>query len=198
MARYLTTHKIAGLIGVSERTVANWIDRGHLDAFRTPGGHRRVAPEGLRQFLVQRGIPIPDELDDGIRVLVVEDDPDVARVLKMHLTSEGANYVVTTIGDGVTALIHIGDRKPNVVILDILMPGMDGLEVCRKVRANADLKDVQVVFVTGRTDLDPASVKRDTGALDLLQKPVRGPELRAAVQRAVATRAVSPKPLPAR
>lgn len=191
MARFLTTHQIAALIGVSERTVANWIDRGHLDAFRTPGGHRRVSPPSLRRFLTARNIPVPEDLNDEVRILIVEDDPMVAETLKGLLVAGDAGYEVAAIGDGVTALIHIGDRKPQVVILDILMPGMDGLEVCRKIRENPEVRDVQVIFVTGRTDIDPVAVRRTTGARDVLFKPIRGAELREAVDRALNARALA-------
>jgi len=185
VAKFLTTHQIAGLLGVSERTVANWIDRGHLDAFRTPGGHRRVAPKALREFLITREMPIPEELSEDIHILIVEDDPMVADTLKGFLMEDGSPYKVTAIGDGVSALIDIGNRKPKVVLLDILMPGMDGLEVCRKIRANDELRDVEVIFVTGYTDIDPENVKRDTGALDVLFKPVRGEVLRDVVAKAL-------------
>ncbi len=185
MTKYLTTNQIAGILGVSERTVANWIDRGHLDAFRTPGGHRRVTPAAARQFLTARGMPVPREISENIRILIVEDDPVVAQTLRNYLKSDSALYDVTVKHDGVSALLHLGGHKPHVVVLDILMPGMDGLEVCRKIRENLDLQDVNVIFVTGRTDLDPETIKRDTGAFDVLWKPIRGAELRETVQRAL-------------
>lgn len=188
MARFLTTHQIAGLLGVSERTVANWIDRGHLEAFRTPGGHRRVSPAALREFLHKKNIPVPEELSEEVRILIVEDDPLVAQTLKGYLLGENPNYEVTAIQDGVSALIHIGNRKPHVVLLDILMPGMDGLEVCRKIRDNPALRDVQVIFVTGYADLDPDTIIRDTGAADVLRKPVKGGDLREAVEKALTHR----------
>ena len=188
MARFLTTHQIAGLLGVSERTVANWIDRGHLDAFRTPGGHRRVSPANLRSFLVNRGIPIPEELSEETRILIVEDDALVADALKGYLNADGNSYHVATISDGVSALIHIGHRKPHVVLLDILMPGMDGLEVCRKIRGNSELGEVKVVFVTGSPDIDPVAVKRETGAAEVLLKPVSGEQLRDCVTRVLRMR----------
>ena len=188
MARFLTTHQIAGLLGVSERTVANWIDRGHLDAFRTPGGHRRVSPGGLREFLYKRNIPVPEEVSEDMRILIVEDDPLVAQTLRGYLIGDNPNYDVTAIQDGVSALIHIGNQKPHVVLLDILMPGMDGLEVCRKIRANKDLEDVHVIFVTGYADLDSETIMRDTGAAEVLRKPVKGVDLRDAVGRALAER----------
>lgn len=186
MARFLTTHQIAGLLGVSERTVANWIDRGHLDAFRTPGGHRRVAPPSLVDFLEKKNIPIPEELAEDVRILIVEDDPQVARTLETALQSLPGRMDVTSIGDGISALIHIGSAKPHVVILDILMPGMDGFEVCRKIRDNAACNDVSVIFVTAYPDMDPETIKRDTGAADVLRKPVRGRDLCEAVSQVLA------------
>jgi excisionase family DNA binding protein len=185
LGNYLTTHQIAKLLGFSERTVANWIDRGHLLAFRTPGGHRRVDPGELRNFLRGRGMPIPRELADDFRVLIVEDDPLVARTLKGYLDSSGAGYQVTTVRDGVSALIHIGSTKPHLVILDILMPGMDGLEVCRKIRSNALLKDVRVLFLTGYSGVDPDAVRADTGACGVVLKPVRGDEFCGLVDQAL-------------
>ena len=183
MPRYLTTHQMAGLLGVSERTVANWIDRGHLDAFRTPGGHRRVAPSSLRDFLEAQGIPIPPEITAGTQVLVVEDDPLVAAALVSHLEEGDGELEVSSIGDGISALIQIGNRKPRLILLDIIMPGMDGLEVCRRIRQNEDLKDVQVVFVTGYADLDRKEICRETGAVDVIFKPVSGENLRRVVDR---------------
>ena len=188
MAGELTTHQIAGFIGVSERTVANWIDRGHLAAWRTPGGHRRVPPAGLREFLYKRNIPVPEEVSEDVRVLIVEDDPLVAQTLKGYLVGEHPHYDVTAIQDGVSALIHIGNRKPHVVLLDILMPGMDGLEVCRKICADGALGDIRVIFVTGYADLDAETIMRNTGAVEVLRKPVKGSDLRGSVERALAGR----------
>lgn len=187
--RFLTTNQIAGMIGVSERTVANWIDRRHIDAHRTPGGHRRVSPDDLVQFLQGRGMPVPRQLQTEIRVLIVEDDAQVARALQGYLAPDITGYSVTWMEDGLSALMQIGHSKPHVVLLDILMPGMDGLEVCRKIRANPDLADVQVIFVTGYTDIDADTIRRDTGAVDVLLKPVSGAELNEAVAKALSTRA---------
>jgi excisionase family DNA binding protein len=185
LGNFLTTHQIARLLGFSERTVANWIDRGHLVAFRTPGGHRRVEPSELRSFLRNRQMPVPRELADDLRILLVEDDPLVARTLKGHLESASSGYQVTTMRDGVSALIHIGSSKPHLVILDILMPGMDGLEVCRRIRNTPLLKDVRVIFVTGYTGVDPEAVKADTGAFAVLLKPINSEAFRACVDQAL-------------
>ena len=139
MQRLMTTNEIGRLVGVSERTVANWIDRGYLPAFRTPGGHRRVDPKVLTGFLVERGIPVPESLDTRPLVLIVEDDVQVAETLRSYLEQPEGRFNVHVIHDGVSALIHIGNKKPQLVLLDVVMPGMDGLEVAKKIRANPEL-----------------------------------------------------------
>jgi excisionase family DNA binding protein len=179
----LTTNAIGKLVGVSERTVANWIDRGYLTAFRTPGGHRRVEKKILAEFLQKRGLPIPTSLEDRVSILIVEDDVEVGSTLKSWLEQPGDTYQVKVVHDGVTALLDIGARKPNLVLLDVVMPGMDGIEVCRKIKADATLSDVHVVFVTARRDLDAAALTRDTGASELKLKPLWKTDLRETVAR---------------
>ncbi len=179
--RLMTTNEIGRLVGVSERTVANWIDRGYLAAFRTPGGHRRVDPKVLTQFLVQRGIPVPESLDTRPLVLIVEDDIQVAETLRSFLETGSGRYNVQVIHDGVSALIFIGNKKPDLVLLDVAMPGMDGLEVCRKIRANPEMVDCRVMFVTARHDLNSEEVLRQTGGASWITKPVRKQELVEAV-----------------
>lgn len=185
MQRLMTTNEIGRLVGVSERTVANWIDRGYLPAFRTPGGHRRVDPKVLTGFLVERGIPVPESLDTRPLVLIVEDDVQVAETLKSYLEQPEGRFNVHVIHDGVSALIHIGHKKPQLVLLDVVMPGMDGLEVCRKIRGNPELNDTKVMFVTARHDLNFSEVLKETGAAGLLAKPVRRQELVDAVNTAL-------------
>lgn len=181
--KQLTTNAIGKLVGVSERTVANWIDKGYLPAVRTPGGHRRVERRTFVDFCRKRGMPVPDHLDEGVSILIVEDDVDVGAMMKSWLTLPGDPYHVKVVHDGVSALLDIGARKPRLVLLDVVMPGMDGLEVCRKVKADAALGDVRIVFVTARRDLDAASVMRETGAAAFQLKPVWKSELRETVAR---------------
>ncbi|HYC78550.1 MAG TPA: response regulator [Planctomycetota bacterium] len=183
MQRLLTTNEIGKLVGVSERTVANWIDRGYLSAFRTPGGHRRVDPKILSGFLVKRGLPVPEFLDERSSILIVEDDVQVGETLKTWLEQPGDPFQVKLLHDGVSALLDIGARKPRLVLLDVLMPGMDGIEVCRKIKADAALGDVQVLFVTAHRAMEPADLAKETGAAGVLLKPVRKQELRDSVAR---------------
>lgn len=191
MQRQLTTNEIGRLVGVSERTVANWIDRGYLNAFRTPGGHRRVDPRHLAEFLGKRGMPVPDALIDKVSILIVEDDVQVADTLRNWLSEPEDRYDLKVVHSGVEALLHIGGKKPRLVLLDVLMPGMDGIEVCRKIKADANLADVEVLFVTARHDLDPDELRRETGAAGVIQKPVKKDAFRRKVRAVVGESAAS-------
>jgi CheY-like chemotaxis protein len=109
----------------------------------------------------------------------------VAETLRSYLEQPEGRFNVHVIHDGVSALIHIGNKKPQLVLLDVVMPGMDGLEVAKKIRANPELGDTKVMFVTARHDLDSAELMRETGAYGFLSKPVRRAELVEAVNTAL-------------
>ncbi len=184
MQALLTTNEIGKMVGVSERTVANWIDRGYLQAFRTPGGHRRVDAKILAAFLVQRGMPLPAGLDHRPTILVVEDDHQTVTSLRDFLETDG-KWDITFKSDGISGLIHIGKHKPKVVMIDANMAGMNGLDVAKKIRSNPEMDDVRVVISSDRADLDPAKVKRETGASEVLSKPILRQDLQAAITRAL-------------
>ena len=87
------------------------------------------------------------------RVLVVEDDPDVLRILTSLLASYPRASTVETAVDGYEALIKVGTFRPSLLILDVVMPKLDGVEVCRRLRANPGTRHIKIVAITGRTDL---------------------------------------------
>jgi excisionase family DNA binding protein len=173
----MTTNEIGRLVGVSERTVANWIDRNYLAAFRTPGGHRRVDPRVLAEFLTKRGMPVPEKLIERVSILIVEDDVQVGETMRNWLVQAGEGFDVRLVNGGVEALLTIGAQKPKLVLLDVMMPGMDGVEVCKKIKADPSFSDIDVLFVTGRHDLDAENLRSATGASGVLMKPLKRGDL---------------------
>ena len=122
------------------------------------------------------------------RILVVDDDPKVLSLMDRGLAFEG--YAVDVAADGNTALEIARDRPPHLVILDVMLPGIDGVEVCRRLRANAD--DVAILMLTGRASV-PARVEGlDAGADDYLVKPFAFDELLARI-RALLRRLMPPE-----
>jgi len=124
--------------------------------------------------------------DGPTRVLVVEDDPTVAEVVARYLEREG--FVVESVGDGKQALARADERLPDLVVLDIMLPGLDGLEVCRRLRS---LAPIPVVMLTARGSEEDRVLGLELGADDYVSKPFSPRELTARV-KAVLRRAGSP------
>ena len=147
---YLTTGEVARRCQVSVGTVKNWIEAGQLEAFRTPGGHFRIKSSALQQF--QSAFGFPADPDDRPRILVVDDQRefvdlaiDSLKVLLPDARLEGA-------GGGYEALLRIGSLQPHVLLLDLRMPGLDGFEVCRRVKEAPASKGTRIVAMTGFVD----------------------------------------------
>src|SRR5262245_41470765 len=147
-----TTFETAKLCQVSPLSIINWVNAGRLPAFRTPGGHRRIRREDLVRFMRESGIPLPEELREGTgrpRVLVVDDDQAIRDTLAQYLTGRAKPYEVATARDGFEAGKLVCTFRPNVVLLDLRMPGMDGFEVCRTIKADPETSVTAIIAVTG-------------------------------------------------
>ncbi|MEO0994643.1 MAG: phosphate regulon transcriptional regulator PhoB, partial [Pseudomonadota bacterium] len=114
------------------------------------------------------------------RVLVVEDEDAICALLEYNLQKEGFDVRVST--DGEDALLMIEEDKPDLVLLDWMLPGLSGIEICRRIRARPDSRDVPVIMLTARSDEDDRIRGLDTGADDYLTKPFSVPELTARVR----------------
>ena len=169
----LSTIQVARMLGVAVSSVAKWIDSGKLVAGRTPGGHRRIEKDNLVRFLRQQKLRIPDELDHARpKVLVVDDDKAVANWLADEVRERFPDCEVLLAFDGYRAGEMIGLSKPEVIILDLHIPGLDGFEICRSVKSNPVLKSARVIAVTG--DASEATSRRvlKLGADACLEKPI--------------------------
>ena len=164
-----TTHDLSRLLHVNPRSVINWIEQDLLQSFRTPGGHRRVRHEDLLAFLRKHNIPMPGALAGGtFSVLIVEDDPDVSKILQTLLESQGG-YSVTTAADGINALMVVGRERPDLMILDIKIPGVDGIEVCRQIKADPKGKTA-IIAISGQPDSSAKALA--AGADAFVSKPL--------------------------
>jgi excisionase family DNA binding protein len=147
---FLTTFEISQLCEVNPTTVQNWVKEGKLKAFTTPGGHRRVRREDLVGFLKEFGMPLPAELrEPHPYILIVDDESEVIDLLTMALRSGEEPLEVAGARGGVDALLLIGERKPDLLVLDILMPGMNGYEVCGKLKSNPVTRNIRIIAISG-------------------------------------------------
>src|SRR5229473_5352218 len=114
------------------------------------------------------------------RILVVDDVPDNVDILRMRLESQG--YEVVTAGDGVEALEKTRELLPDLVLLDIMMPKMDGIETVRQLKADASLPFIPVILVTAKADSKDVIAGLESGGDDYLTKPVDHAALAARVR----------------
>jgi excisionase family DNA binding protein len=170
-----TTFETAKLCHVSPLSIINWVNAGKLPAFRTPGGHRRIRREDLIRFMRENGIPLPDELKEGsgrTRVLVVDDEASIRDVLAEHLATRSDPYEVMTAADGFEAGRLMATFRPDVVLLDLRMPGLDGFQVCRTIKADPETSGTLVIAMTGYYSPDTESRIAECGAVRCFAKPV--------------------------
>jgi len=196
---YCTTREAARRLEVSVKTTQAWVESGALEAWKTPGGHRRITRASVDQLLVNRrdssqAQPLRIDRELPYRILVVEDDEDLARLYEITIKTWGLPIEVIVAVDGFAALVEIGKRKPHLLITDLRMPGMDGFRLISALRADPYSQSVRVLVVSLLT----ASDIRAAGGLpaDVLtfSKPVPFNELRRVVERELArsaTRSVS-------
>src|SRR5689334_16523895 len=164
-----TTHEVSRLLQVNPRSVINWIEQSLLPSYRTPGGHRRIRRDDLLAFLRKHQIPTPASLVDGtFNILIVDDEEEIAGMLKTYFQQQGG-YEVTSASDGITALMEVGRIKPDLLILDIMIPGVDGVEVCRRIKANSANKTA-IIAISG-VDTNEKNILQ-AGADAFMLKPV--------------------------
>ena len=121
----------------------------------------------------------------GARVLVVEDEPDVAEMIRYNLGKEG--YDVRVVGNGTDALRQVKDARPDVILLDIMVPHLNGWEICRRLKQDRETLAIPIIMVTGRTEEGDKVLGFEMGADDYVTKPFSPRELLARV-RAVSRR----------
>jgi len=150
----LSVGQVAEICRVSKKTVLNWIYDGGMKAFTTYGGHYRVWPVNVKKFLDTTGMDIPfDYVDDRTtHILIIDDDHDFSNILKSSIVAEMPEVDVTTTDDGYEGLMLIGELKPQLVILDIKMPKLDGFQVLELLKTRKADQDVQVLVITGYLD----------------------------------------------
>jgi len=164
-----TTHEVSRLLHVNPRSVINWIEQSLLPSYRTPGGHRRIRHDDLLAFLRKHQIPTPESLVEGkFSVLIVDDEQEIVDIMKVFLQRQGG-YEITSAADGISALIEVGRAKPDLLILDIMIPGVDGIEVCRRIKADSNNRTV-IIAVSGSAEHEKRILQ--AGADGFMTKPI--------------------------
>ena len=170
---WLTLGQAAKYLGVAQSTIRKWSDLGRVPAFYTPGGHRRYRRADLDAFLERSG---PGKPARGPLVLVVDDDPQVREVVRINLEMEG--YAVREAANGEEGLAALEEEAPDLILLDVLMPQVDGWEMLRRVQERHGVGSIPVVMFSGQLDVGSEAAER--GAQGFVGKPF---DLRALIEQ---------------
>lgn len=197
MKEMFTTFEISQFCDVFMTTVANWIDNGKLPAHRTPGGHRRVKRQDLLAFLTRYGMPVPEELLEKMerKVLIVDDDLHTVELLQKAF-AQSPNLVLRTARDGFEAGKQVVVFRPHVLIIDVVLPVLDGLQVCQNMKRDPVTRDIRIIVCTGHSD---EATRRDFEKLGVdlyLEKPLDLRSLLSQVED-LAAQAAAAQPLKA-
>ena len=180
-----TVFQASKYCSVSPKTIINWIEAGHIDAYKTVGGHRRIKKLDLEEFMRKQGIPVPEVETDGgrKRILIVDDDPIIVETIVQALEEEEYNYEVISASDGFEAGLQVNHFKPHLLILDIMMPDIKGYEVCRRIKSDEETKDTKIIVLSAYLDEEKFKKMKEHGADICFSKPLPLPQLKEEVAK---------------
>lgn len=179
-----STSDVARYCHVTADTIRKWAESGRLRIFKTPGGHRRIRREDLLLFMKENNIPIHEDLlDPGVKVLVVDDEKAVISVIRRFLERAETSFQIEVAMDGFDAGRLTATFRPDIVFLDLRLPGIDGFEVCRRIKTHPLTETTQIIAMTGYYQGEAAQRVLELGAAVLLQKPFSTEDLQRALSK---------------
>lgn len=179
-----STSEVAKYCHVTADTIRKWAESGRIHVFKTPGGHRRIRREDLLRFLKENNIPLHNDLQDGgTRILIVDDEKAVISVVRRFLERSNTPFQVEVAMDGFEAGHQVAMFKPDVVFLDLRLPGVDGFEVCKRIKESPNAVGTRIIAMTGFYEGEVANRVLELGASLCIQKPFTPDDLRKALSQ---------------
>ena len=178
--KILTTHEVAQHLNVITNTVIHWMNTGKLKGYRTPGGHRRIPKIELIKFIKANNME--DCLKDQKvqKILIIEDDEDAMDFYSNILDSYDIKKAYTGFSSGIAV-----DYKPDLIILDIMLPDLDGFQICKMLRRNKETENTKILVVSAITETEKIQEIKDLGANDYLKKPFSILELKTRIKELI-------------
>lgn len=179
--------EVANICGVVNQTAINWIRNNHLKAFKTPGGQFRVYPDDLAEFMQKRSMIIPEDVlnnckkrafqDEDIKILIVDDDKGFNDLIFKSISAKFEKASVAQAFDGFEAGTMMVSKQPKCLILDLNLPGIDGIKLYQRLKSSDAFGHPEVIVVTGMNDEETEKKCRELGVKYFFRKPVFIPEL---------------------
>ncbi len=178
----LKTNDAAAYLGVSRSSLTNWVKQGLIKGGATPGGHYRFNVEELDAFAAQRGLSIPGKVPHGLdaRILLIDDDPPFREFVREVLETF-SGFELKEAGDGIEGALLAGTWEPDLVIVDLKMPKMNGIDFCRQLKKNEKTADTSVIIASAYLSPEARAEIQEIGVDVVMEKPVRLASLVAAV-----------------
>jgi len=166
-----TTGEAAKICKVSQQTIIRCFDSGQLKGFRVPGSRfRRIPRAELFMFMRDNGIPT-DALESGKRkIMVVDDDVSLVELITDILERDG-RFEIRSVNNGFDAGMMVKEYRPDLIVLDVMLPDINGREVCHRVRADASLEEVRILCISGMIEEDKIQELKLAGADEFVHKP---------------------------
>ena len=187
--------EVANICGVVNQTAINWIRNGYLTAFSTPGGQYRIYLEDLITFMKSRNMKIPAELTEvyqqqknsPVSILVVDDDKGLNQVVTKYLEKELSDVKLFQAFDGFEAGAIIADKKPNIILLDLDLPGVKGEDLCVKINNSEEFGKPVVCVMTALKDSGIEERLKGLGAIHFFVKPLNLVEIADSIKQIIST-----------
>lgn len=170
-----TTFQAAKICHVTHHSIKNWIRQGLIKASRTPGGHYRILQEDLDTFRENFDMFPRERTPAKKKIMIVDDDPDALAMMEKILSNEG--YELIKVSNATEVGLKAAQMNPDLILLDFLMPELDGFQVCRALRESEITEDVPIMAVTCLTKEEDIERIFEAGADDYLAKPFKVEQL---------------------
>ena len=167
----LTTGEAADICNVSQQTIIRCFDSGRLTGFRIPGSRfRRIPRESLLKFMRENNMPMDGVERGRKKILIVDDDTEIIELMVDVLSRDG-RFEIRTASSGYEAGIMTQQFGPDLLILDYMLPDVNGNVVCKTIRENPELSDIKILVISGV--VNPAEVDglMEAGADEFIKKP---------------------------
>ena len=166
-----TTGEVAEICRLSQQTIIRCFDSGQLEGFRVPGSKfRRIPRDKLKKFMREHGIPLDSLESDKVKVLVVDDDPDIVELFIDALARDG-RFETRSASTGFDAGVEANKFRPDIVVLDYLLPDINGNVVCRTIRQSDDLQHIRILIISGVVNKSEVDALLEAGADDFIKTP---------------------------
>jgi CheY-like chemotaxis protein len=184
---FYTTGEIAKITGISQKTIINYCTKGKIKSEQTPvTNYRRILKENLVRFMNENSISLDlMEKESAKRILIIDDDQAVADTVEWVLEGISDTFIIETAENGYEGCIKAGSFKPDLIILDLLMPVADGFEVCRNIRNSREISNTEIIILTGYATEENIKRLKGYGIKHVLDKPFDNIVFREIIERAL-------------